>query len=93
MEKYGGIREATGDSMTQCGKMQFACMLSEATTALLEYAIYIVFHGSSGYGNVSQCFITYTLPVLSYILNMFTEYVVYILIIKPTRCTNFSNLF
>jgi len=43
VEKYGGIREATGDSMTQCGKMQFACMLSEATTALLEYAIYIAF--------------------------------------------------
>jgi len=29
--------------MTQCGKVQVACMLSEATTALLEYAIYFVY--------------------------------------------------
>jgi hypothetical protein len=43
VEKYGGIRQATGDSIAQCGKVQFACMLSKATTALSEYAIPIAF--------------------------------------------------
>jgi len=43
VEKCGGTRQATGDSITWSRKMQIACTLSKATTAFSEYAMHIAF--------------------------------------------------
>jgi len=45
MEKYGGGRHATGDSITRRNRHTRS-----------EYVMYIVFDGSNGYANAHQCY-------------------------------------
>jgi len=57
VEKYGRVRQATDDNITQ--NMHFACWIDKATDTQL-----LLFHCYIGSTNAPQCYVIRTLPVL-----------------------------
>jgi hypothetical protein len=65
MEKYGTVRQATGDNIIRCRKDAFPCRITNARIQTHTRNIYhlMFFHGKNVYANAPQCYVTRTLPV------------------------------